>query len=261
MADETTQSATENLSATSDPAADASSRIVDSLSIASPADSKPDPKPEAKPATPSPQAGKLSDADKRLPLRAFELDGEGRIKFRADGTPIKKPHRPPKPKPGEKLADGSIFEGGSKVEKPKAAKPAGSKVVTPQPAEPVTPSPGQSPDALGDDAGDVLTDGIDMIAETWIGQNGKMTDAEKTTIKKQMNRTVGGLRIPASLALGLFLCIYGLRVLRSIPRKPKQPKQPKEAEADGRRQSPSHPRTDQERKDDAGQDALQGYTW
>lgn len=168
---------------------------------------------------PRPQAVTVPDDIDLHPLKWYETDFLGRVKRRDDGSPIKRPHRPAKPKPGDKLVGGGIWtadgpkpKGGDTAKAPEAQT---SAVVIDAPQ-----SVNRDADALGPEAGEVVTEAIFNCAEAIHGDKAKPTEAERTSIKRAAGRVLGGVHLHPALALVILGGVYLLRI-RLLNRKDK----------------------------------------
>lgn len=183
----------------------------------------------AQPSNPQPATG---PAWRREPLRNFQLDDRGQVNLRPDGTPRRKPGNQAKPRPGDKLADGTTYkpdQGATAKPQPQPANPATAKPSTAfDPFANQGGQPGQ-PDAAADNLGKVIIDGLNNAAAALVGDDAKMTDTERDSAGDYAGRAMGGQRIDPLTALGVILGAWGLRgwlIRKHRANQPGQPGQP-----------------------------------
>jgi hypothetical protein len=153
-----------------------------------------------------PESGK-KPAWMREPLKNFETDDKGNVILKANGRPKRVRHRPRKAQPGDKLADGSVFQADTPPQAERTSR--------------VLNLPGAGPDAnvheagpdksgeVGPELAEFIVDGVGDMAAS-LHEAAKPTDAESKVLKKGAAGTFGSARVPWWLVFAGGLILYAV---------------------------------------------------
>lgn len=145
----------------------------------------------------------------REPLDNFELDWRGKVKKHRNGRPVRKAGEPREAQPGDRLADGSIYQVDPKGEQ--AGQPGGVFDPTQAQAQPEGAAQAVHP-AMGQKLAEVVCN----VAEKVGGESWKLSQAEREALKEAAGGASGGIRMhPGILLLIVAGAIFAPRLVRS----------------------------------------------
>jgi hypothetical protein len=178
-----------------------------------------DPDPE-----PSPQNKKPGGPGwKAEPVRNFQRDKNGKVKFDANGDPKRKRGKPAKPRPGDQLMDGSTYgdqtgqaRGGIHI----PGSESSERVGNPQ----------------GPEMGRVIARIVPQTMKTLFGEEWDASEDERKFMADSFGEATDGRRFPAIIVMILALLIYFMpRLLKAwwrwIQQQQQQQAQPEHPEA------------------------------
>lgn len=170
-------------------------------------------------------SGSGSEHWRKEPISNFKTDGAGRVRMRRNGKPIRKNGAPRKARKGDKLADGTIFEG--------EATKSGSRVFTGEEAPGESPPMNDGRPVLGPGFGDVAGETTFNIFEACFGLAWRPTDSERHEFKRQLSAAFAGMTCSALVAaIIVFLGYVFARLFKSIRQKREEKKATAEKRAE-----------------------------